>query len=225
MIIQRSTELSHKLLLGIQVSIFGTVPELSNSYNMTATSSYILDDLAPINFTAPIYNADQYHQNFYTSPIVVAGQHTVTVTSISVSSDAVFWFDYLEYLSPSNATSTAQAQTISTSSSLTSSTLATVATSSTLSTPFPSTDGGSGQSVHSHGDSKLSTILPATLVPSFLFLLVLTLLVCVAHRRKEEKVSTYAAPPDAFTEYPMHSSAPRRRKCKKKNRCTPSVMF
>ena len=174
-------------LLGVQVSIFGSVPLLANPYNMTATSSYVLDDLDPINFTAPVYHTDQFHQNFYTSPLVLVGQHTITATAVSVNSEAVFWLDYIQYIpAPDTTTSSAGTVTITTTQS-----------------PSAASD-----VVQSHGN-KLSVILPATLVPIFVLLVVVTVLVCLTHRRKKAKAPTYPDPPNAYS---VHFSEPRRRK-------------
>lgn len=153
---------------------------------MTATSSYVVDHSNPVNFTAPISSSVLYNQQWYASPPLDDGQHTITVKAVSVNSDAVFWFDYLEYVGSLDPNTTSQSLTPGTSNSA----LLSVESKSSFSTAPPAASSSyttqQDSDTASGGPSKSAIkILTAVLVPlSVILAAVVVLLVYCGRRRK-----------------------------------------
>ncbi|KAF7984902.1 hypothetical protein HWV62_10911 [Athelia sp. TMB] len=79
---------------GTQIAVLG-------SYGSTGpTSQYSIDDGPPTTFT-PMFNTSSeiYSQVFYTSPVLDAGEHKITIALVSGD---WYWFDEFQYV-PSSA--------------------------------------------------------------------------------------------------------------------------
>lgn len=201
---------------------------------MTAITSYAVDELDPVNVTSPITHTILYNYKFYTSPLLANVQHTITFTTVSVDSNADFFFDYLEYIQLPNTTTTLSSSTpTSTSASssttvLSSSTPMSIPTSSTALLMQPGAQSSPvtapqppptpmSKAVQQKSTNELPVILPAVIVPIVLVVFVLAALIyCLRQRpRKPTRLSSQNsefASVDAFTEYPIRAS-PQRRKC------------
>ena len=88
-----------QLWLGIRVAVYGTIgPPLGAG---APKSSYVVDGSDPVIFLASQIYSVQYNQQFYQSPILSDGLHTLTVTNL-LKSDRF----YLDYFVVSNGTTT-----------------------------------------------------------------------------------------------------------------------
>ncbi|KAH7885406.1 hypothetical protein F5I97DRAFT_1810893 [Phlebopus sp. FC_14] len=82
---------------GTSISVFGTVgpANLYAEENRPPISMYNLDDSPAVFFTGPLLNSASYHYQFYTSPPLDAGIHSLVITSVNMSN--TLWLDYLQY--------------------------------------------------------------------------------------------------------------------------------
>ncbi|KAF8064018.1 hypothetical protein FPV67DRAFT_1782385 [Lyophyllum atratum] len=79
---------------GSSVTVFGTIPNRGAARNPT-TSTYSIDGSKPVQFTAShLSDGVQYKQEFFHSPQLPQGQHTLTITS--TTDNTFFWLDYFE---------------------------------------------------------------------------------------------------------------------------------
>lgn len=101
--------------LGTQISVFGTI---SNIYGDPA-SSYSIDGGAPTTFIATQPTSIQYKQQFFQSPVLSPGAHSLLITFNSQSNTAVFFLDYIDITPVTNA-GTSPSSASSSSSSLSS---------------------------------------------------------------------------------------------------------
>lgn len=201
---------------------------------MTAITSYAVDELDPVNVTSPITHITLYNYKFYTSPLLANGPHTITFTTVSVNSNADFFFDYLEYIQLPNTNTTPSSSTPASTSASSSSTA--LSSSTSMNTPTSSTtllmpSGAQSSPVttlqpvpipmsettQQKSTNELPVILPAVIVPVVLVSFVLAALIyCLRQRpRKPTRLSSHNlefASVDAFTEYPTRAS-PQRHKC------------
>lgn len=208
------------------MSIFGTVPQTITPNNKTATTGYVVDKLDPVNVTSPVTIGTKiFNYAFYTSPLLENGQHTITVTAVSVDTNSGFFFDYLEYIQLPNTTTALSSSTPSPTGIATPGSTIFVtpeAQSSSVTTP----QHAATNAVHRKSHSELSIILPATLVPIVFLLLIVATLMYYRRRRRQPKPTSLnqqysdRAPFDAFTEYPARP--PQRRKRMFLSRSCPS---
>ncbi|KAG2739395.1 hypothetical protein P692DRAFT_20755916 [Suillus brevipes Sb2] len=77
--------------IGVSVSVFGTV----GPSNVGApVSSYQVDNLPAVTFTAPAQGGTLYHYNFFTSTALVNGPHQLKITCLG---GGQLWLDYVQY--------------------------------------------------------------------------------------------------------------------------------
>lgn len=184
---------------------------------MTAITSYAVDELDPVNVASLITHTTLYNYKFYTSPLLANEQHTITLTTVSVDSNAEFFFDYLEFVQLPNATTALSSSTLT---SLLTSSSALSMTPGAQSLPFTTPQSAPtpvSKAVQQKSTNELSVILPAVIVPVVLVSFVLAALIyCLRQRpRKPTRLSSHNseyASVDAFTEYPTRPF-PQRRKC------------
>ena len=81
--------------LGTNISVFGTIPRASSEAKVTLEFSIDNDNSTQIK--VPSTDAAIYLHQFYTSPILRQGEHTLTVIAAYLSPNSTFWFDYLAY--------------------------------------------------------------------------------------------------------------------------------
>ncbi|KAH9939941.1 hypothetical protein B0H21DRAFT_755561 [Amylocystis lapponica] len=83
---------------GTQVTVFGTVGSTGSS------SSYTLDDSPPVQFTISQPSSAIYNEPFYSSPLLPAGEHTLTINA--TADGDYLWLDYLQFTAIQNETQT-----------------------------------------------------------------------------------------------------------------------
>ncbi|KAG1766194.1 hypothetical protein EDD22DRAFT_367144 [Suillus occidentalis] len=76
---------------GVSVSVFGTI---GPSDVGAPVSSYQVDDLPAVIFTAPAQGGTLYHYNFFASTPLANGPHQLKITNLNSSS---LWLDYVQY--------------------------------------------------------------------------------------------------------------------------------
>ncbi|KAF8509307.1 hypothetical protein BU17DRAFT_26330, partial [Hysterangium stoloniferum] len=76
---------------GIGISVFGT--QGTPGGNIT-TSLYSIDGQSPVRYTVPSnLNTIQYSVQFYASPPLTDGSHTLVITN--VNDNSWFWLDFI----------------------------------------------------------------------------------------------------------------------------------
>ena len=93
---------------GTSIAIFGTVLPTPDNESAPVTT-YTLDTMSPVKDTAPRMSTPTFGRQFYTSPQLDYGQHSLVVGCTTTSPSSAFYFDYLVYTpstfaSPSSST-------------------------------------------------------------------------------------------------------------------------
>ncbi|GBE88864.1 hypothetical protein BKA93DRAFT_828643 [Sparassis latifolia] len=96
---------------GTFVAVYGTVGTSGSN------SSYVLDALPPVQYSAPPFASPVYNQAFYSSEILTNGKHSLNITSTADGEN--FLLDYLQYTTTDlGAASESSAHPAPTSSSI-----------------------------------------------------------------------------------------------------------
>lgn len=87
---------------GTQISIYGTVLPTPSDGELSTTSYTVISGTDNVTSTTlatgPKSATTRYGYQFYASPPLMDGQHTIIVEAVNVEQDAnVLWFDYLAY--------------------------------------------------------------------------------------------------------------------------------
>ncbi|PSR71007.1 hypothetical protein PHLCEN_2v13111 [Hermanssonia centrifuga] len=134
-------------LSGTQVEVYGTIGPTGD---VLPTSTYLLDSASILTYVAANVSATTYQNQFYQSPVLQDGSHTLVIT---VTSQGYYWLDYLLYTPSSNNLASAP---ISSSSSLSSSS----STSSALSATSSAGSAASSTSSCPHANGSQSSSIP-----------------------------------------------------------------
>ncbi|KAE9406486.1 hypothetical protein BT96DRAFT_915428 [Gymnopus androsaceus JB14] len=118
---------------GVGVQVFGSV----GSPDGSPKSTYQVDGAVPSTFTFNANGLNNYHLNFYSSPALDPGNHTLIMTSIGNNTTEIF-LDYIVYNPMPSSSSTSSL--ISTSSAVSSGDPATVTTPMPLASAVSSSD-------------------------------------------------------------------------------------
>ncbi|PSR71009.1 hypothetical protein PHLCEN_2v13113 [Hermanssonia centrifuga] len=132
---------------GTQVEVYGTIGPTGDALPM---STYLLDSTSILTYVAANVSATTYQNQFYLSPVLQDGSHTLVIT---VTSQGFYWLDYLLYTPSSNNLASAP---ISSSSSLSSSS----SISSALSATSSAGSAASSTSSCPHANGSQSSSIP-----------------------------------------------------------------
>ncbi|KAG5645123.1 hypothetical protein DXG03_006840 [Asterophora parasitica] len=79
---------------GTSIAVYGTISD-TGTYKTGPASTYSIDGASPATYSAVPTESKQYGVQFYRSPALADGEHTLVIAN--TLENAFFWLDYLEY--------------------------------------------------------------------------------------------------------------------------------